>query len=482
MAKIQFSALLRRPLVLLTLILAAFLCRETFLITVFPMFTGQDEARHYNTIQWLAEGRDPICNDQANDENQDKKDLGTYRFSEEIRKTSDAANLSVWRSENYHKPEFITGNQGSNESLIQEQNWSRITSTCPPDIAANARHFSLFHFSGSLVEQAWENTDIMTRFYLIRLMAVLLGTLTILFAYLATIEAGFSSRVSLLIALILSLQPKLSTYTTNINYDSLLIPLFALFLLAGLRCLRRGLTTTNIVLLTVAFGGSILTKGTGLVLLAGLSCLVVILLRQQQFWNNITIRQWLTVGILSLGFLIIINSIYPLSNLFPNINPTSLLNYLEKGLPKIPSSSQNFWGVMSWTRASHGHWFVWIIWAIEAMAIYGLFRYFRTKTTPIFLPSKPATLFLVTLFVALQLGVRFHDWHVFQETGSLALGTPGRYFLPTLLPQLLLMAIGIGTLLKRSLFLERSLLLFAALILAFHLYTTWLIIIPRFYL
>jgi hypothetical protein len=484
MVKTQFSALTKKPSLLLGLILAAFLCREAFLVTLFPLFTGQDEARHYNTIQWLTEEQPETCERIASDEEQNKEDLGTYRFSQEIRETSTAANLGIWREENYRKPEFSAGSIGSNESDIKENNWTRTMTACPPDIAANARHFSLFHWAGSLIEKSWADTDVLTRFYLIRLIGILLGALTVALAYFASVEAGLSYRASLLIAFILSLQPKLSVYTTNINYDAILIPCFSLFTFAGLHLLKRGITPWNALLLILTLTGATLTKGTGLILFGGLVFLIAwtLFYHGKNWWQKLTRIQWFIGIVLIIGAVSAFIAIYSVFSLFPNFHPASLLEYLEKSVPKIPSSSKNFWGTISWTTANHSHWFVWIIWIVEAIALLGLFRFFREKSPSIHLPTKATVLFLLTLFFSLQFGIRLHDWHVFQETGSLALGTPGRYFLPTLLPQLLLMAIGIGTLLKQSLFFERSLLLFTALILAFHLYTTWLIIIPRFYL
>lgn len=475
---------LNNTYLILSFILAAFLCREAFLVTLFPLFTGQDEARHYNTIQWLAEGRLESCENTATDDEQNKQDLSTYRFSEEIRETSTAAGLGVWREENYRKPDFPPGNTGFNESSIKEHTWTKEMAACPPDIAANAQHFSLYHWLGNLIETNWDKADILTRFYLIRLMGILLGALTVALAYFAAVEAGLSYRTSLLIAFILSLQPKLSVYTTNINYDIILIPCFTIFTFAGLRFLRQGVTPRNTLLLILALTGAVLTKGTGLILFGGLLFLIVwaIFYQQQDWWRKLSRIQWLIGIILVIGLGSTLITTYSLFSLLPSLNPASFFEYLGKSLPKIPSSSTNFWGVISWTSVHHGHWFVWGIWAIEALALFGLFRFFRTKVPLTHLPTKTAILFLLTLFVSLQLGVRLHDWHVFQGTGSLALGTPGRYFLPTLLPKLLLIAAGLGALLKRPIFFERFLILFAILILAFHLYNTWLIILPRFYL
>ena len=473
----------KNHLFLLFLIVAAFLAREFFLAASFPLFTGQDESRHYNSIQWISKEQDARClrKDLKND-NQDKENLATYRFTEEIRETSSAANLSIWREENYRKPLYPSGKSGSNELLIQNNSWTKNT-PCPPDIVPAVNDFSFFHWLGNIIERVWSESDILTRFYLVRIFSVLLGTATLLFAYLAAKEGGFSYRTSLLITLILSLQPRLSIYTTNINYDTLLIPAFTFFTWAGLRCLQRGFSLLNISLLVAAFLSATLTKGTGLALLGGILFLAIFaLLQKRDHWKKLPLSYWLISGALMLAVLLFLNNAYTFSRLLPDFSVPSLIEYLGKSLPRIPSSSENFWGTMSWNESNLGPIFVYFIWCIEALVLLGLIRFFTKKDTLSFLPSRTTLLFCLTLLLSLQLGVRFHDWHVFQETGQLLLGTPGRYFLPTLLPQLLLIAIGLGALLRKKIWLERSLILFALIMLAFNLYTVWLIIIPRFYL
>lgn len=484
MVKTQFSSLIEKPYFLLGLILVAFLAREAFLAITFPLFTGQDEARHYNTIQWLSEEQVRSCEKTATDKGQDKEDLSTYRFSEEIQETNKVIGLGIWREENYRKPSFTAGSTGLGESILSKLLWTKQMTICPPDIVSNARGFSLYHWLGNLIERTWWDSDILTRFYLIRLLSVLLGALTIVFTYFATREAGFSARVGLLLALLASLQPKLATYTTNINYDALLIPCFALFTWAGIRWLQRGPSLLTASLLILALGGAALTKGTGLILLGGgLFILLWTLARfGRRWWQKLSLFHWVIGGGLLLGLASVITISYSLMSLLPNFSPSSLFEYLGKSLPKIPSSSRNFWGVISWTSFNSGHIFVWAIWIIEAVGVYGLVRFFRNRSVIDFLPSRSIVLFLITLFFSLQFGVRLHDWHVFQETGALLLGTPGRYFLPTLLAQLFLVTVGLGTLLKKPFLLERSLLVFTLLILVFHLYNTWLVIIPRFYL
>lgn len=470
---------------LLIFIILAFLFREIFLAAVFPLFTGQDEARHYNTIQWLAQKQVYDCSTGSfkEIENQEKENLATYRFSEEIRETSTAAYTSRWREENYRKSEYPIGTLGQNESLIQTADWSQQNIVCPPDIVSQSLKFSLFHWLGSKIETLGQELDILNRFYLVRTLAILFGTATLILAYLSVIEAGFSRRTSLLITFILSLQPRFSIYTTNINYDTLLIPFFALFFWAGLRALRQGLTPVNILLLLTGLVGAIVTKGTSLVLLGAFSFLGAWLVYQKRsLWKEIPLPYWIGGFILVTLAAFALTTTYKLTGIIPRLSFTSLSDYIEKSFARIPSSSENFWGTISWNQSTWGPFFVYILWLIEAITLYGLIRFFYLKEALSFLPTRVVVLFCLCMMLTLQIGIRLYDWNVFQNTGELSLGTPGRYFLPTLLPQLILIAIGLGVVFRKKIWLERSLVVVSLLMLTFNLYTVWLIIIPRFYL
>ena len=86
------------------------------------------------------------------------------------------------------------------------------------------------------------------------------------------------------------------------------------------------------------------------------------------------------------------------------------------------------------------------------------------------------------MIVALQLGIRVADWNVFAHTGSLDLGTPGRYFLPNLASHLVLVFVGLGMLLGTRERLKIVLLCGVVLMCFFSTLVTFDLILPRFYL
>jgi hypothetical protein len=89
------------------------------------------------------------------------------------------------------------------------------------------------------------------------------------------------------------------------------------------------------------------------------------------------------------------------------------------------------------------------------------------------------------MLVILQLGIRTADWTVFKSTGSLDLGTPGRYFLPNITTHIILVFTGFGALfgyLKKEKYFNYSLLAGLILMMTFMLYIIFDVIILRFYL
>ena len=83
----------------------------------------------------------------------------------------------------------------------------------------------------------------------------------------------------------------------------------------------------------------------------------------------------------------------------------------------------------------------------------------------------------------LQLAIRFYDWRVFDTTGKIVIGTPGRYFLPTLIPHLIILVTGLGFLITKNKTQFTTLLKALALsMILLCLYAVFDVIIPRYYL
>jgi len=481
----------KKPGFILALILAGFFFKGVFVATLFPIFTGQDEARHYNTVQFLAEPKEKTWPMTPRPIVPDKATIADYNFSEEIREAGAAADFDLFRHAMYDTSAFSDSNgyDGKNETLINSGPWKPYNYLSPPDTAGK----SLYHRLASLIEKSFASQNILFRFFSVRIFSVLLGTLTVLFAYLIMINIGIRPKESLIMTAIIAFQPKLSMYTTNINYDVLLIPLFALFTLGAVLSLKKGLDWKNVNLMVISIILGMLTKGTAIVMLAVFLGLTGFHLYQKiKHQNKFLIAIALPLLLLVFGFLVPRVTIYlgynlvallPFKGSLTDIF-LSLQSYLGKSLTmgRFALSSRTYWGSLGWEDNWLSQNFTDIIKLIEAFSLVGLGMYFFSKKQrPEYLPEKKYVLFLITMIVALQLGIRFYDWKLFMQTGSLDLCTPGRYFLPNLAGHIILVFTGLGMLFRKENYFKNSLLTGLILMFSFSLYLIFNVVLPRYY-
>ena len=540
---------------ILTIILAAFFFRGLFLVAIFPIFKGQDESRHYNTVQYLSTNKDQQCKVYKKENKQNKQNIATYRYSDEIKETALISQTQQIRGNSYNKIKFNQEVNGFEEHHFKEIQHSKVQHSCPPDVARNALmsdDFSLYHKLLAKVESWLKAQDIFTRYYFLRIISVFFGLITLLLAYNIFRAVNFSDRQSLILTTIISFQPKLSIYFTNINYDVLLIPLWTAFILIGVLILKRGWSFWRTATLFIVLWLAVLTKPSALAMLG----IVIYLLgykvyqeiRKRNKNGQIKIRQILLVvgAIFLIGFLI-----YPLLKKVGIFNLTmdkytqSLGEYIGKSFSKIYGSSRDYWGGLGWRADNLTIWYIRIIWVAEYIAWAGLsvwvwkmifserfeqkisklqWKFFRkliighrekqeikrgvmatfvagrmkqsrkyfmglNKTMKTLNGQRIYFWFMLISVLALQIGIRIADWKVFVETGSLALGTPGRYWLPNVVPHFILLALGLKVITgffglnkfaKR--YFELSLLLFLIIMILYWSYEVFDIIIPRFYL
>lgn len=477
---------IKKPSFILAVILAAFFLKGVFIAVVFPIFTGQDEARHYNTVQFLAEPEEKTWEITKKKYIRDKESILDYNFSREIRETGLAADFDIVRHSLFDTVRFSDGYDGANEAEINSEKWKPYNYLYPPDTAGK----SLYHILASFIEKLFASQSIFVRFYLIRIFSVLVGTLTILLSYFIAKNVGFRPQESLILTAIVAFQPKLSIYTTNINYDALLIPLFSLFTYGAILSLKDNLNWKNICLMIAAIVLGFYTKGTALVLLPVFAGLVLFHL-YKKFGKEKNIFSYLSAILLLFIFIFLAfrASGHSLGRLLPfkgNVAETvsSLKSYLDKSLTsgRFGLSSRTYWGSLGWEDNWFSNNFTDIVWSIELVAAAGLIWFLFSKKKPDFLPEKKYIIFLMLMIISLQLGIRLFDWRVFTETGSLVLGTPGRYFLPNLTAHIILVFTGLGMLLRKENYFRNSLIAGLILMFSFCMYLIFNVVLPRYYL
>ncbi|MFH0969672.1 MAG: glycosyltransferase family 39 protein [Patescibacteria group bacterium] len=486
MENIQYSRFYKKPHFILSLILLVFFLKGVFLSVLFPMFKGQDESRHYNTIQYLAEPKEktwPITSGKENPRRENDR-LDTYNFSEEIKETVKAADLNFTRGNSYEKTSFTESFNGKNEKEINSMIWKPYNKNYPLDIVTGG----LYHKLALQIEKLFGDQSILVRFYSIRIFSVLLGTATIFLSYFIAKNSGFSSRNSSIIAAIVAFQPKFSAYLTNINYDSLLIFLFSAFTLGGIMSLKQGLNWKNGIMLIASIVLGLFTKGTAIALLVAFIFLMAFHLYKKIKERKINLKILAIFAFVSATLAFIFFSNFSLFSLLPFRKGVSLIetaNSLFRYISKfnsLASISKNYWGDISWILNNIDNYLIYAIWALEAPAAIGLAFFFLSKKRPDFIPEKKYAVFLLLMLFVLQFGVRIYDWRIFSETGDILLGTPGRYFLPNLASHIILVFIGIGMLFRKEKYLNYFLTAMLILMFSFSMYQIFDIIMPRFYL
>ncbi|QQR77948.1 MAG: glycosyltransferase family 39 protein [Candidatus Moraniibacteriota bacterium] len=482
--------IVRHPAFLITLLLTVFFLKGVFLATLFPIFTGQDEARHYNTLQYLNQPEIPTEQTTHRLHIQNKEDFSDYNFSEEIVNTGKTAGIDDLRHGLFDTQRFVPESfDGANESEITRQTWKPYNFTTPADVVGSK---SLYHTIAGAIESTLSQQDILTRFYAIRIFSVLLGTIAVFLTFLIARSLQFDHFISTLLAALVAFQPKFSMYLTNINYDALLIPTFFLFTWGGVISIQKGLNWKNFSIMFLAVVIGLLTKGTAIVLL--MAFLGIIFYHSYRFIRarhqfKITFLRSVFAALFIIGIVALSSGRYHYTTLIPigtsfSVTATSLGQYLDKSLTfgRFGLSSRTYWGSLGWNDDFLARHFTDILWPLEEIAIVGIILFLFSKKKPNFLPEKKPVIFLIAMIIALQFGIRVADWNVFAHTGSLDLGTPGRYFLPNLATHLILVFLGIGTLLGTRERFKNILLGGVIFMCFFSMFLTLDIILPRFYL
>jgi hypothetical protein len=503
-------------------------------------------------VQYLSTGKQKDCQEQQGHSDQDKQDLSTYRYSDEIRKTAVVVQHKQIRGNYYDKVNFTDSRDGFGELQFKKGRYSKIQHICPPDIATSSfgkDGFSLYQWGAAGVEKILNTQNIFIRYNVIRVVSILLGMIMLLTAYHVFKAVRFSKKQSLILTAIISFQPKLVIYFTNINYDVLLIPLWTGFILAGVIILKKGWSLSRGVVLFLLLAGAISTKPSALPLLG-----LVVFLIGGTFYKKFNKQKdlkrlnWLIVGaiavVLGIGSYLLLDRV-GVTTMFASRNMSMLGEYLSKSLPKIYGSSRDYWGAIRWNQGNLTLLYVKTIWVIEWLAWSGLvlwiigpmfievfkntmskvqWKFFRQlvighhekKST---LRESLATIvttiirrstdhikqlgdivkqndkqrkffwFMLIAIIVLQIGIRVADWKVFVNNGTLALGTPGRYWLPNIVPHFILLAMGLKVVTglvrskkTREKYFEFSLLLFLVIMILYWVYEVIGIIIPRYYL
>ncbi len=478
---------LGRQSVLLGLLLAVFVVKGVFLALVFPIFQGPDEQNHYNTVQYRVYQPKFEGELRPNKRTFNGRDITSRSFSEEVVQTALNTQFDQIIFHSRNTPLFEShSDRGPNEAKILEAHWARHTELVPPDVVT---HTPLYTSMGAIIENALRNQDIFTRFFSLRFLSVLFGVLTVCLVYLIARELGFGKRVSLLAASLAAFQPMFSFISAIVNPDALLILAFTLFTYGGVLLLKGRRIAPGLFWLFVSLPAAYFAKGTGVLLLLPSGFLLFVLLYRYlplsgKFFRLATVLSLFLI-VATIGFALLPNKHVELIKSIPATAEfdsfgESVVSYLDKTITfdALRRTHASYWGHFGWLDTKLPAWQLNILLATEIFLFLGLARFFYRAGAR----AKLYILFFLAIVLSLQLGIRFYDWNHFKNTGQIAVGQPGRYFLPGLAAHMMLLLYGacgwFGSLRRLRVFLLYAVVFLALL----SLYAVFGLIIPRYYL
>ncbi|MFZ3031838.1 MAG: phospholipid carrier-dependent glycosyltransferase, partial [Candidatus Moraniibacteriota bacterium] len=350
---------------------------------------------------------------------------------------------------------------------------------------------SVYYITASWVERLFSDESIFTRMFLARFLASLFGLGIVILAYLTTRKIGFSENLSLLFTALVAFQPMLSITGAQVNIDIALIFAFSLFLYAGISLMKD----TNWKYTVLAIFSAILglfSKGPGIVLVALLYPLFAWCTYQKL---QISTKRFATL--LTITTLLLITTIFlivPKSYLvnITNFSTQSQFNsplesigkYIDETLNigELRDTTLSYWGHFGWLDSSIPGWSLDVIILVTFAGFIGTIWYLFSQNKIPYLPERRYLILSLGMIIALQAAIRFYDWRVYDYTGQILIGQPGRYFLPNIIAHLLVIITGIGFLLRQETRFVLAMKILALAMILLQLHAIVNVIIPRYYL
>lgn len=484
MLKIQLFSYLKRNW-LLIFILSVFFLKQLFFVAVFPIFQGPDETAHYTTIQHYAESKE---------ERELSKNIISpsikkgFDYSEEIYNTKKLSEADKISFNSNITQSFSDSDNGAFEIEIKNNTWKRYIEDKKPSVVKGVPGYYLIP---SFIEKILSEKDIFFRFFTERIFSIILGLFIIFFTYLLAIKIGWDKKIAFLFTTLIAFQPMFSQASAIINYDIMLIFSFTLFIYGATSSLKNKLDWKNASIMLSATILGLLTKAPAIVL--GVTFFILMIYFSKKYFRIKTAYFISGAIVITLVSFIIIENIAP-ENYFNmiffikhgeefNSLYQSVVNYIGTTENRWDWSELSYWGNFGWLDAKIPYWIVNIVHFIEISSVIGILAYFVfPKKIPEFLPEKRLVIFFIGIFLALQIAIRFADWHYFNNAGKIEIGTHGRYFLPVITTQFILIAIGLGMLSRKYFIWKNTLKILALGMIMLWLYSIFIIIIPRYYL
>lgn len=426
---------------LLLLLLFLFLVKSLAWLWFIPIFQSPDEPYHYGFIQYLGENLQRPHPRRGSVISQETVEISQIvNFNWEIIHP-------VWQGYQVDWQEKINSiNKDSQENFVVHE---QRTIKNPP----------FYYWLGYPFYKIFNNSNFIFRFYSIRFLSLILGLLTVWFSYQAGLFLFKKQLQALTLACLVGFQPMFSFISGVVNNDSAAILSATMFTFFSLKAIKkRNNKFILLALLSVILG--MLVKPMMLIFL-----LFFPLILGKKFFQKALL--FLGILILLLAGIYFIKPEYLLNSVRYSISLADyqeIFNFLlqfgfwgnlgnywqENKLTFTDNLFPWFWGVFGWLEKTMPLSVYRILKIICLFSGIGLIFWFIKNGPSNRKKDKKIILFLLLLIIIYVLGIIFFDFKVFSTTGNL-FGLQGRYFLPLILPLMILILQGLLSLVPKNL-------------------------------
>ena len=436
-------------LIVTTLLLTTFFKALTW-IAVVPIWHTPDEQAHFATIQNLAEGViRPGYTGLTHSEELliSERFLGTERGSKRVNRFTFNPGYKI---------EYVSGPVGQYEEEIKNLPKSTRTNMLEKEAAS---YYPLYYQIGKIIYPIFYNADLFVRVYAVRLFSILPILAITFFSYLTAREIFEKEKyLHLVIPILVSFHPMVTFINAGVTNDGVNILLFTAFLYFAIFAIKNGLDFRNLVAMAAILGLGQITRPQFLVTLP----LFLIVFLYDFFANKRKILESLAKILIFVPIMLLFGGWFTVQKAFGNLTETGIpIPYYESGQPSTPVNlnllthlknsliqfdQQTFywyWGVFKWLSLVYPAIVNQILKGISFLAGIGVLLWFlKILKEKEFSKTTQAILFLLFASILTAFAVFFVDWrHI--VTQGFSLGVQGRYFLPTVLAHMILLAIGI---------------------------------------
>lgn len=424
---------LTRFQIILILLFAATLLKEVVFTAIIPIWQTPDEQAHFAQVAYFSEmGFFPTSGKDLNREIYESENLlGTLR--------DDKGNNKFTFHPEY-KIEYTGSETGKYENEIKNLPLSYRRDYVKQEAAD---YPPLYYAVSSVFYKAFYHFDLFTRVYAVRFFSIILSLVLVLIAFLIGKEVFPENELlQVTLPIFVSFQPMLSFVSVGVNSDNLMNTLFSVLIYLGILIIKRGVTLKLILLSVLTIILLYFTKPQFIYAIPVLGLAILLSIKNTK---SLIISFCISI-IAGVSVIKLQNTISNylkertyLFSFFPGYKVTELsfVKYTKNALTHTYAEVLPwYWGVFDWLGVTLPHIVNKIINYTAVLAGFGflinLVKNYKNRLT----------IFMLLSAVIYFAGVSYYDY-LFILGHGFSFGIQGRYFFPTIVPEMYILLVGL---------------------------------------